>query len=35
VAWIAIADPRFQSELEDFALRSHYMQHKAAAAIDA
>ena len=29
-ALIAIADPRFQAELEDFAVRSHYMERKAA-----
>ena len=29
-ALIAIADPRFQGELEDFAVRSHYLEHKAA-----
>jgi acyl-CoA hydrolase len=29
-ALIAIADPRFQAELEDFAVRSHYMDKKAA-----
>lgn len=29
-ALIAIADPRFQAELEDFAVRSHYMAPKAA-----
>jgi len=28
-ALIAIADPRFQDELEDFAVRSHYMERKA------
>jgi len=27
-ALIAIADPRFQAELEDFAVRSHYVEHK-------
>jgi acyl-CoA hydrolase len=31
-ALIAIADPRFQAELEDFAVRSHYLERKAAAA---
>jgi acyl-CoA hydrolase len=30
-ALIAIADPRFQQELEDFALRAHYLEHKSAA----
>jgi len=30
-ALIAIADPRFQAELEDFAVRSHYLEAKAAA----
>jgi 4-hydroxybutyrate CoA-transferase len=29
-ALIAIADPRFQQELEDFALRAHYLEGKAA-----
>jgi 4-hydroxybutyrate CoA-transferase len=29
-ALIAIADPRFQAELEDFAVRSHYMERKPA-----
>ncbi len=29
-ALIGIADPRFQAELEDFAVRSHYMERKAA-----
>jgi acyl-CoA hydrolase len=29
-ALIAIADPRFRAELEDFAVRSHYMERKAA-----
>lgn len=32
-ALIAIADPRFQAELEDFAVRSHYMERKAAAVL--
>jgi len=27
---IAIADPRFQQELEDFAMRAHYLEHKTA-----
>jgi len=31
-ALIAIADPKFQPELEDFAVRSHYLERKAAAA---
>jgi acyl-CoA hydrolase len=30
-ALIAIADPRFQSELEDFAQRSHYLERKTGA----
>ncbi len=30
-ALIAIAEPRFQSELEDFALRSHYLEREKAA----
>ena len=29
-ALIAIADPRFRAELEDFAVHSHYMERKAA-----
>jgi acyl-CoA hydrolase len=33
VALIAIADPRFQGELEDFALRAHYLERKAATAV--
>jgi acyl-CoA hydrolase len=32
-ALIAIADPRFRNELEDFAVRSHFMEHRAAAAV--
>lgn len=31
-ALIAIADPRFQSELEEFAVRSHYLERKPAMA---
>jgi 4-hydroxybutyrate CoA-transferase len=31
-ALIAIAEPRFQQELEDFALRSHYLEHERAGA---
>jgi len=31
-ALIAIADPRFQQELEDFAVRSHYLERKTARA---
>lgn len=30
-ALIAISDPRFQQELEDFAVRAHYLERKAAA----
>ena len=30
-ALIAIADPQFRAELEDFAVRSHYLERKAAA----
>jgi acyl-CoA hydrolase len=30
-ALIAIAEPRFQQELEDFAVRAHYLERKAAA----
>ncbi|HEX4037305.1 MAG TPA: acetyl-CoA hydrolase/transferase C-terminal domain-containing protein [Acidobacteriaceae bacterium] len=33
VALIAIADPRFQAELEEFALRAHYLEHRTAAAL--
>ena len=29
-ALIKIADPRFQAELEDFAVRAHYLEHKPA-----
>lgn len=32
-ALIDIADPRFRNELEDFAVRSHYMERKAAAVL--
>jgi acyl-CoA hydrolase len=32
-ALIAIADPRFRGELEDFAVRSNYMERKTAAAL--
>jgi acyl-CoA hydrolase len=32
-ALIAIADPRFRNELEDFAVRSHYLDRKASAAV--
>jgi acyl-CoA hydrolase len=32
-ALIAIADPRFRDELEDFAVRSHYMERKAVAVL--
>jgi acyl-CoA hydrolase len=32
-ALIAIADPRFRGELEDFAVRSHYMERRAAAVL--
>jgi acyl-CoA hydrolase len=32
-ALIAIADPRFRDELEDFAVRSHYLERKAAAVL--
>jgi len=32
-ALIAIADPRFQQELEDFALRAHYLEHRRTAAV--
>jgi acyl-CoA hydrolase len=31
-ALIAIADPRFQGDLEDFALRAHYLERRASAA---
>jgi acyl-CoA hydrolase len=30
-ALVAIADPRFQAELEDFAVRAHYLERKAPA----
>lgn len=30
-ALIAIAEPRFKQELEDFAVRAHYLEHKTAA----
>ena len=33
VALIAIADPQFQGELEDFALRAHYLERKAPTAV--
>ncbi|MGO8756652.1 MAG: acetyl-CoA hydrolase/transferase family protein [Terracidiphilus sp.] len=32
-ALIAIADPRFRAELEEFAIRSHYMERKTAAVL--
>ncbi|MGB9406589.1 MAG: acetyl-CoA hydrolase/transferase C-terminal domain-containing protein [Terracidiphilus sp.] len=32
-ALIAVADPSFRDELEDFAVRSHYMEHKAVAVL--
>ena len=32
-ALIAIADPRFQAELEEFAVRSHYMERRGVAAV--
>jgi 4-hydroxybutyrate CoA-transferase len=32
-ALIEIADPRFRNDLEDFAVRSHYMERKAAAVL--
>jgi acyl-CoA hydrolase len=31
-ALIAIADPRFQQELEDFAVRAHYLEREKTAA---
>jgi acyl-CoA hydrolase len=31
-ALIAIADPRFQQELEDFAVRAHYLEREKAGA---
>jgi len=34
-ALIAIADPQFRGDLEDFAMRSHYMERKAAAILQA
>ncbi len=33
LALIAIADPRFQAELEDFALRSHYLERQKPASV--
>jgi acyl-CoA hydrolase len=33
VALIAIADPRFRDELEDFAVRSHYLERQTAAVV--
>ena len=33
LALIAIADPKFQPELEDFAIRAHYLERSAAAAM--
>jgi acyl-CoA hydrolase len=30
---IEIADPRFQGELEEFAVRAHYLERKTAAAL--
>ena len=33
LALIAIADPRFQEELEDFAVRAHYLERKATAVL--
>jgi acyl-CoA hydrolase len=32
LALIAIADPRFQQELEDFAVRAHYLERERTAA---
>ena len=32
-ALIAIADPQFRDELEEFAVRSHYMERQVAAAL--
>jgi acyl-CoA hydrolase len=32
-ALIAIADPAFQNDLEDFAVRSHYFERKTARAV--
>jgi acyl-CoA hydrolase len=32
-ALIAIADPRFQQELEDFAVRAHYLEREKTAAV--
>jgi acyl-CoA hydrolase len=34
-ALIAIADPQFRGDLEDFAMRSHYLERKAAAILQA
>ncbi|MGB9147442.1 MAG: acetyl-CoA hydrolase/transferase C-terminal domain-containing protein, partial [Acidobacteriaceae bacterium] len=33
LALIAIADPQFRQDLEDFALRSHYLERKMAPAL--
>jgi len=33
MALIAIAYPRFQSELEEFAVRAHYLERKAVVSI--
>ena len=33
LALIAIADPRFQQELEDFAVRAHYLEREKTAAV--
>jgi acyl-CoA hydrolase len=33
LALIAIADPRFQQELEDFAVRTHYLEREKTAAV--
>lgn len=32
-ALIRIADPRFQADLEDFAMRAHYLEHRTAAVL--
>jgi acyl-CoA hydrolase len=34
-ALIAIADPRFRNELQDFAVRSHYMDRKMVELVEA
>jgi acyl-CoA hydrolase len=33
LALIDLADPQFQAELEDFAVRAHYLERKAVVAV--